>query len=148
MSVSWPSARFIRRKALSSLYFSRKNRRSIACCQPSRNQSTKATPVIKFVRPYTTDFVGWLRDFGVGSANYDANGHFSRISPIFNAYSFNQNTSQLTPVPPSQRLAGLQTNQIRRCPGAASQAPVDGSAPFRDADGSLDCDPSLLPPGP
>ena len=108
----------------------------------------QATPVIKFIRPYTPDFVGWLRDFGVGSANYDANGHFSRISPIFNAYSFNQNTSQLTPIPPSQRLAGLQTNQVRRCPGAASQAPVDGSAPFRDADGSLDCDPSLLPPGP
>jgi phospholipid/cholesterol/gamma-HCH transport system substrate-binding protein len=108
----------------------------------------KATPVIKFIRPYTPDLVGWLRDFGVGSANYDANGHFARISPMFNAYSFNQNTSQLTPIPPSQRLAGLETNQIRRCPGAASQPPVDGSAPFRDSDGTLDCDPSLVPPGP
>jgi phospholipid/cholesterol/gamma-HCH transport system substrate-binding protein len=108
----------------------------------------KATPVIKFIRPYTPDFVGWLRDFGVGSANYDANGHFARISPMFNAYSFNQNTSQLTPIPPSQRLAGLETNQIRRCPGAASQPPVDGSAPYRDSDGTLDCDPSLVPPGP
>ena len=49
---------------------------------------------------------------------------------------------------PASGSAGLQTNQIRRCPGAASQAPVDGSAPFRDADGSLDCDPSLVPPGP
>jgi phospholipid/cholesterol/gamma-HCH transport system substrate-binding protein len=108
----------------------------------------QATPVIKFLRPYTPDFVGWLRDFGVGSANYDANGHFARISPIFNAYSFNQNTSELTPAPPSQRLAGLQTGQIRRCPGAASQAPTDGSAPYRDSDGSLDCDPTLVPPGP
>ena len=26
--------------------------------------------------------------------------------------------------------------------------PSDGSAPFRDTDGSLDCDPSLVPPGP
>jgi hypothetical protein len=25
---------------------------------------------------------------------------------------------------------------------------VDGSAPFRDTDGSLDCDPSLVLPGP
>jgi phospholipid/cholesterol/gamma-HCH transport system substrate-binding protein len=108
----------------------------------------QATPVIKFLRPYTPDFVGWLRDFGVGGANYDANGHFARISPIFNAYSFNQNTSELTPSPPSQRLAGLQTGQIRRCPGAASQAPTDGSAPYRDSDGSLDCDPTLVPPGP
>ena len=110
----------------------------------------RATPVIKFIRPYTPDLVGWLRDFGAGSANYDANGHFARISPIFNAYSFEDNPAggQLVPIPPSQRLAGLQTGQVPRCPGAASQPPVDGSAPFRDADGSLDCNPALVPPGP
>jgi phospholipid/cholesterol/gamma-HCH transport system substrate-binding protein len=110
----------------------------------------KATPVIKFVRPYTPDLVGWLRDFGEGSANYDANGHFARIQPIFNAYSFADNPAggQLVPIPPAQRLAGLQTGQVRRCPGMASQAPADGSAPFRDSDGSLDCDPSLVLPGP
>jgi phospholipid/cholesterol/gamma-HCH transport system substrate-binding protein len=110
----------------------------------------RATPVIKFIRPYTPDFVGWLRDFGQGSSNYDANGHFARIAPIFNAYSFDDNPAggTLTPIPPSQRLAGLQTGQVRRCPGAASQPPTDGSAPFRDSDGSLDCDPSLVLPGP
>jgi phospholipid/cholesterol/gamma-HCH transport system substrate-binding protein len=110
----------------------------------------KATPVLKFLRPYTPDLVGWLRDFGEGSANYDANGHFARIQPIFNAYSFDDNPAgaTLTPIPPSQRLAGLQTGQVKRCPGTASQSPVDGSAPFRDIDGSLDCDPSLVLPGP
>jgi phospholipid/cholesterol/gamma-HCH transport system substrate-binding protein len=110
----------------------------------------KLTPLIKFVRPYTPDLVGWLRDFGQGSANYDANGHFARIQPIFNAYSFDDNPAggTLTPIPPSQRLDGLQTGQVRRCPGAASQPPVDGSAPFRDVDGTLDCDPSLVLPGP
>jgi phospholipid/cholesterol/gamma-HCH transport system substrate-binding protein len=110
----------------------------------------KATPVLKFLRPYTPDLVGWLRDFGEGSANYDANGHFARIQPIFNAYSFDDNPAgaTLTPIPPSQRLAGLQTGQVKRCPGTASQPPVDGSAPFRDIDGSLDCDPSLVLPGP
>jgi phospholipid/cholesterol/gamma-HCH transport system substrate-binding protein len=110
----------------------------------------KVTPVIKFVRPYTPDLVGWLRDFGQGSANYDANGHFARIQPIFNAYSFADTPAggTLTPIPPSQRLAGLQTGQVRRCPGAASQPPADGSAPFRDIDGTLDCDPSLVLPGP
>jgi phospholipid/cholesterol/gamma-HCH transport system substrate-binding protein len=111
----------------------------------------KATPVIKFLRPYTPDLVGWLRDFGQGSANYDANGHFARIQPIFNAYSFADTPATgatLTPIPPSQRLDGLQTGQVRRCPGTASQPPADGSAPFRDIDGSLDCDPSLVLPGP
>ncbi len=110
----------------------------------------KATPVIKFIRPYTPDFIGWLRDFGAGSANYDANGHFARIQPIFNAYQFTDNPAGalLTPIPPSQRLAGLQSGAIRRCPGTASQVPPDNSAPFRDSDGSLDCDPSLVLPGP
>src|SRR5512133_2906626 len=79
----------------------------------------KATPVIKFIQPYTPDFIGWLRDFGEGSANYDANGHFARIQPIFNAYSFDDTPAgaTLTPIPPSQRLAGLQTGQVKRCPG-------------------------------
>jgi phospholipid/cholesterol/gamma-HCH transport system substrate-binding protein len=110
----------------------------------------QATPVLTFLRPYTPDFIGWLRDFGQGASNYDANGHFARIQPIFNAYSFTDNPAGgvLTPIPPSQRLAGLQHNVIKRCPGTASQVPVDNSAPFRDANGTLDCDPSLVPPGP
>jgi phospholipid/cholesterol/gamma-HCH transport system substrate-binding protein len=107
------------------------------------------TPVLKFIRPYTPDFIGWLRDFGQGASNYDANGHFARIQPIFNAYSFSDTPAggTLTPIPPSQRFAGLE-KAVKRCPGAASQAPLDGSAPWRDTDGTLDCDPSLVPPGP
>jgi phospholipid/cholesterol/gamma-HCH transport system substrate-binding protein len=54
----------------------------------------------------------------------------------------------LTPIPPSQRFDGLQTNLLRRCPGAASQPNSDGSAPWRDVSGSLDCDPSQVLPGP
>jgi phospholipid/cholesterol/gamma-HCH transport system substrate-binding protein len=110
----------------------------------------KSTPVLKFIRPYTPDFVGWLRDFGQGAANYDANGHFARIQPIFNAYSFADNPAGgvLTPIPPDQRLAGLQTGVVKRCPGAASQPAQDGSAPWQDTTGSLDCDPKLVLPGP
>jgi phospholipid/cholesterol/gamma-HCH transport system substrate-binding protein len=110
----------------------------------------KSTPVLKTFRPYTPDFIGWVRDFGQGASNYDANGHFARIQPIFNAYSYSPGAGggTLTPIPPSQRLDGLQTHVMRRCPGMASQPPADGSAPFRDFDGSLDCDPGLSPPGP
>jgi phospholipid/cholesterol/gamma-HCH transport system substrate-binding protein len=110
----------------------------------------QATPVLTFLRPYTPDFIGWLRDFGQGASNYDANGHFARIQPIFNAYSFTDNPAGglLTPIPPSQRLAGLQTGVIKRCPGSASQVPLDNSAPFRDSNDTLDCDPGLVPPGP
>jgi phospholipid/cholesterol/gamma-HCH transport system substrate-binding protein len=110
----------------------------------------KSTPVLKFIRPYTADLVGWFRDFGQGASNYDANGHFARIQPIFNAYQFTDNPAggTLTPIPAGQRLNGLLGGQNKRCPGAASQAPVDGSAPWRDSDGTLDCDPSQVLPGP
>jgi phospholipid/cholesterol/gamma-HCH transport system substrate-binding protein len=112
----------------------------------------RAQPVLEYIRPYTPEFVGWLRDFGQGSANYDANGHYARIQPIFNAFQFTSNPAGglLTPVPPSQRFGALQTGVIKRCPGAASQFPPDGSAPYLD-NGNLgpeDCDPSLTLPGP
>jgi len=122
--------------------------------RPALRHSTQAlkdsTPVLRFIRPYTADFVGWLRDFGEGASNYDANGHYARIQPIFNAYSFADNPAggTLTPIAPSQRLAGLQSGVVKRCPGAASQPAADGSAPWRDVDGALDCDPSLVLPGP
>ena len=46
----------------------------------------KSQPVLEFIRPYIPELVGWFRDFGVGAANYDANGHYARIQPIFNAF--------------------------------------------------------------
>ncbi len=114
-----------------------------------RRALIQAEPVLEFARPYTPDLVGWFRDFGQGAANYDANGHFARIQPIFNAFQFTDNPAGgvLTPIPPSARMTGLQTGNQRRCPGAATQRPADGSAPFTDG-GNVDCDPSLVPPGP
>jgi phospholipid/cholesterol/gamma-HCH transport system substrate-binding protein len=111
----------------------------------------KSQPVLEFVRPYIPELVGWFRDFGVGAANYDANGHYARIQPIFNAFQFRDlpaGGSTLVPIPVSQRLDGLQTDMLKRCPGTASQIPPDKSAPFRDTTGNLDCDPTQVPPGP
>ena len=115
-----------------------------------REALVKAQPVLEFLRPYAPELVGWFRDFGQGASNYDANGHYARIQPIFNAFTFDDNPvgGVLTPIPPSQRFDGLETNQLRRCPGAASQPNADGSAPWRDVDGNLDCDPNEVPPGP
>jgi phospholipid/cholesterol/gamma-HCH transport system substrate-binding protein len=120
----------------------------------------KSFPVIQFIRPFAPDFVMWLRDFGQAASNYDANGHFARISPMFNAFSFTDNPSggTLIPVPPALRKAGLNLNYFSRCPGAASQPRPDGSNPYLD-EGRLtpgngtpsnpgDCDPSQVPPGP
>jgi phospholipid/cholesterol/gamma-HCH transport system substrate-binding protein len=112
----------------------------------------RAQPVLEFIRPYAPEFTGWLRDFGQGAANYDANGHYARIQPLFNAFNLSDApTGQvLTPIPPEQRFDGAQTGVIKRCPGAASQPPPDGSAPYTDNGnlGADDCDPSLALPGP
>ncbi|MTD46855.1 MCE family protein [Conexibacter sp. W3-3-2] len=106
----------------------------------------KTTPVLQFIRPYTADLAGWIRDFGQGASNYDANGHYARISPIANLYSLTDNV--LNPLQSAAPLDGFQNGVVRRCPGAASQTRPDGSNNWRDTDGKLDCDPSLTLPGP
>ncbi len=120
--------------------------------QSSTRALQRSQPVLEFARPYTPELIGFLRDFGQTGSPYDANGHYARVAPQFNAFSFTDGPGGgvLSPQPPANRFDGLQTNVIRRCPGAASQAPPDGSAPFTDQ-GSLsseDCDPSLVLPGP
>ncbi|MBA2349005.1 MAG: MCE family protein [Solirubrobacterales bacterium] len=106
----------------------------------------KSRPVLEFIRPYTPELTGWLRDFGQTTANYDANGHFARVSPIFNAFSVNSD-NVLEPNQSPDRPVAPITGQFRRCPGAATQPAADGSSPFRDAGGKLDCDPSQVIPG-
>jgi phospholipid/cholesterol/gamma-HCH transport system substrate-binding protein len=109
----------------------------------------KAQPVLEYARPYAPDLVGWFTKFGEGAANYDANGHYARIQPIFNAFSLGDNGAGpvLTPTDPASRLAGLDTGNSQRCPGGAMQPPPDGSAPWKPT-ADFDCDPSTTPPGP
>jgi phospholipid/cholesterol/gamma-HCH transport system substrate-binding protein len=108
----------------------------------------KTQPVLEYARPYTPDFAGWLTKFGQSAAPYDANGHYARIQPLFNAYQFNNTPTGpvLTPNTGS-RLAGLQTGKNQRCPGGAMQPPPDGSAPYLETK-NFQCDPSTVPPGP
>jgi phospholipid/cholesterol/gamma-HCH transport system substrate-binding protein len=111
----------------------------------------KSQPVIEYIRPYSPEFAGWLTKFGQGAANYDAHGHFARIQPMFNPFSLTSAPllgQVLTPAQEGTRLQGLETTQHFRCPGGATQPPPDGSAPWRDTDGDLECDPDTVPPGP
>lgn len=104
-----------------------------------------AGPIASFLRPYTPDLVGWLRDFGQGAAFYDANGHYARVSPVFADFGPSPNGT-LVPITPQAGVAPLVTGQLRRCPGAATQALPDGSNPFT-VSSTLDCNPTQLPPG-
>jgi phospholipid/cholesterol/gamma-HCH transport system substrate-binding protein len=111
----------------------------------------KANPVISYARPYSPDLTGWVEKFGEGASNYDANGHFARIQPMFNEFQFNDTAAGpvLDALPIDQRgKAGLVPRNSIRCPGAATQPPPDGSAPWRDSSGTLDCDPTWVLPGP
>lgn len=103
----------------------------------------ESVPITAFFGPYSPDLQGFIRDFGEGSAYYDANGHYARGNPLFDSFTLGSG-NKLTPATPQQGLEGLKTLQLRRCPGAATQAAADGSAPFTD-NGSLSCDPSQVP---
>jgi phospholipid/cholesterol/gamma-HCH transport system substrate-binding protein len=108
----------------------------------------QGTPVLQFIRPYAPDLIGWFRDFGQSTANYDANGHFARISPIVNAFQFTDNPAggTLTALKPADRQVGLQSGKVKRCPGSSTQTATDGSNPY--APEGSDCDSSIVPPGP
>ena len=47
-----------------------------------------STPVLSFIRPYAPDLVGFVRSFGAAAATYDANGHYARTVPVFDAFNF------------------------------------------------------------
>jgi phospholipid/cholesterol/gamma-HCH transport system substrate-binding protein len=134
------------------LDLTRKAPRLAQVARPALQNTTTAIrrslPVLDFARPYLPELTGWFRDFGQAGAGYDANGHFGRIAPLFNTFQFRDDPAGGTLVPqdPDNRMEGLQTGMIRRCPGGASQPAADGSAPFQD-DG-LDCDPTHVPAGP
>lgn len=107
----------------------------------------ESTPVFEFARPYVPDLVSWVTNFGGAFAPYDANGHYARTVPVFDAFDFDDDAQggRLTPKPTERRGSGgeLKTGFLRRCPGAATAVP-DGSAPFVDA-GPLanpNCDPA------
>ena len=111
----------------------------------------KSLPTISYIRPYTPDLTGWITKFAEGANPYDANGHYARIQPMFNQFGFTQTPTGpvLQPLPVDLKgNNGLNARNSIRCPGAATQPPPDGSAPWRDTSGTLDCNPDNVPPGP
>jgi phospholipid/cholesterol/gamma-HCH transport system substrate-binding protein len=97
----------------------------------------KSTPVFEFARPYIPDLVAWVSNWAGLFAPYDANGHYARTVPVFDAFSFGDDAQggSLIPKPTNLRGSGgdLETGFLHRCPGGAIVAPPDGSAPFVDS---------------
>jgi phospholipid/cholesterol/gamma-HCH transport system substrate-binding protein len=97
----------------------------------------QSTPIFEFARPYIPDLVAWVANWDGIFAPYDANGHYARTLPVFDAFSFSEDGQggQLSPKPPYERGSGgaLRTGFLHRCPGAAIIPPSDHSAPYYDA---------------
>jgi phospholipid/cholesterol/gamma-HCH transport system substrate-binding protein len=94
------------------------------------------------LREYAPDVVAALTNVGQANGYYDANGHYARTQPVFNPFAIN-GFNELTTKPASQRYGGLAIVH-QRCPGAATQPTIDGSAPWAVPG----CNPSEVPPGP
>jgi phospholipid/cholesterol/gamma-HCH transport system substrate-binding protein len=102
----------------------------------------EAVPMTASFGPYSPELQGAVRSFGQTTAYYDANGHYARISPVTPSFTLGANNNLTPASSPQQVLQALQTGQLRRCPGAATQPPADGSAPFT---AQLGCDPTETP---
>jgi phospholipid/cholesterol/gamma-HCH transport system substrate-binding protein len=105
-------------------------------------QMNQSQPQLDYLREYAPDVVGALTNLSQTNGYYDANGHYARTQPVFNAFAIN-GFNQLTSKPPSLRYNGLQVVH-GRCPGAALQPATDGSAPWAVPG----CNPTAVPPGP
>ena len=139
---------------------------------PESAQSLEdSLPQLQFFRAYTPELVGWFNDFG-GSGVFDANGGIGRFSVLFNAFTpsvlpsnvpnviptspgftlplpppFNIPVPGFTPENAGAVFGALDIGNTERCPGSNERNPGDNSTPFTE-NGTLDCDPSQVPPGP
>ena len=105
-------------------------------------------PIVKEIRPYTVDFVGGpFRGYGGTNASYyDANGHYQRISFVGSGFTLAPGLGGALGLlaPEDGGVAGYETFQRNRCPGAATQPHPDGSNPWRESSG-FPCDPEQGP---
>jgi phospholipid/cholesterol/gamma-HCH transport system substrate-binding protein len=107
-----------------------------------------SAPVLSFIRPYAPDLIGFVRGFASAAATYDANGHYARTVPVFDAFNFTDDANGGTLTLKDREAKGkspyLTNGHLRRCPGASLPRLSDASAPFFDT-GALanpDCDPT------
>jgi phospholipid/cholesterol/gamma-HCH transport system substrate-binding protein len=111
-------------------------------------------PQLNFIRSYTPDLFNAISKFGEVTGYYDGNGHYARVATGLQNL-FRDEGGQLNPITPAEQLGvfGNSAPVHRRCPGGASQAPADNSAPYTNpphggsAVSPSECNPGDAPPG-
>lgn len=130
-------------------------RAAVPALADARRSVAASKPIAAFVRPYTPDVMGYVRTFAGATAVYDANGHIAATQAILSGTTLAdlpENTSRplrgaIAALAPLLGIHDNRTTRVRRCPGSVVQRVPDGSNPFRDLDGTLDCDPLAVLPG-
>ena len=83
---------------------------------------------VEFLRPYAPDISAWITHFSQVPAYYDANGHYARVLPIFNAFRYDRATNQLIALGPGERVSAAQPAAAR---GSARARPRSRPATAR-----------------
>jgi phospholipid/cholesterol/gamma-HCH transport system substrate-binding protein len=118
-------------------------RTSIAAFPRLIHEMNVSQQQLDYFREYTPDVVAALSNLGQATANYDADGHYVRTQPVFNAFSVNGANQLVSRSPIEDRYAGFEVVH-GRCPGGAVQPTADGTAPWLVPG----CKLSASPPGP
>jgi phospholipid/cholesterol/gamma-HCH transport system substrate-binding protein len=106
---------------------------------------------LAFFRAYTPELTNWFDGFG-HSGIIDANGGIGRIGTTFNTFSVSVNDLPIVDLAgllkqtAAEQRALLDIGNYARCPGSNERPAPDGSNPWTEG-GSIDCDPSIIPPG-
>ncbi len=103
---------------------------------------------LAFFRAYSPELTGWFDDFG-HSGIIDANGGIGRIGTTFNTFSIAANDLPIVDLSGLLAITGtdlFDVGNYKRCPGSNERPAPDGSNPWTEG-GTLDCDPSIIPPG-
>ena len=109
-------------------------------------------PQLAFLRPYVTveGVSGWFDDFG-HSGVYDANGGVARIVPAANLFTLGLNglpnisLGSILNQDDLSAIPGLDVGNNERCPGSNERGQTEDQLTYG---GTIDCDPTQVPPGP
>jgi phospholipid/cholesterol/gamma-HCH transport system substrate-binding protein len=88
-------------------------------------------PQLNFIRTYTPDLFNGISKLGQVSGYYDGSGHYIRGATSLQNLFKDENGS-LVPIKKSEQFTpfGGGATTPKRCPGGATQAPADNSAPY------------------
>ena len=77
----------------------------------------KGQDEVEFLRPYAPDISAWITHFSQVPAYYDANGHYARVLPIFNAFRYDEATNELIALAPAERVSAVNQRRHAVLPG-------------------------------